>query len=54
MESVRTPAGPRQRLVLNLGLISLDKSAWKDLANAIESLLYNRPAFVVAKKTLFF
>jgi Transposase DDE domain len=43
MESVRTPAGPRQRLVLNLGSISLDKSEWKDLANSIESLLYNRP-----------
>ena len=38
IESVRTPAGPRQRLVLNLGVIEIAKDKWKDLANLIENL----------------
>ena len=37
VESVRTPNGPRQRLLLNMGLLDLAKDQWKDLANAIES-----------------
>jgi hypothetical protein len=39
VESVRTPNGPRQRLLLNMGLLDLPKDQWKDLANAIESEL---------------
>ncbi len=39
VESVRTPAGPRQRTVLNLGTLELDKSKFKALANNIESIL---------------
>ena len=42
IESVRTPAGPRQILKLNLGRISLEKERWKELANAIESELNNQ------------
>ena len=42
VESVRTPAGPRQRLVLNLGVIEIAKDKWKDLANLIENLLNNQ------------
>jgi transposase len=36
MESVRTEKGPRQRTILNLGTLELDKDKWKDLANRIE------------------
>jgi hypothetical protein len=43
VESVRTPAGPRQRIILDLGQIGLPKKQWKELANAIESILYNKP-----------
>ena len=42
IESIRTPAGPRQRLVLNLGTINIAKEKWKDLANLIESILNNQ------------
>jgi hypothetical protein len=37
IESIRTPAGPRQRLVLNLGFLDLQRDKWKELANTIES-----------------
>ena len=40
VESIRTPKGPRQRLLLNLGFIDLPKELWKELANAIESELH--------------
>jgi transposase len=44
MESVRTPAGPRQRLLLNLGQqFDLPKDNWKELADAIEAQLHNQP-----------
>lgn len=39
MESVRTPRGPRQRIVLNLGQLELPRDAWKALANRIEEVL---------------
>ena len=42
IESVRTPAGPRQILKLNLGRIKLEREKWKELANAIESELNNQ------------
>ena len=42
VESVRTPNGPRQRLLLNMGLLDLPKDQWKDLANAIESELHGQ------------
>ncbi|MEA1980742.1 MAG: IS1634 family transposase [candidate division Zixibacteria bacterium] len=45
VESIRTPAGPRQKMVLNLGVISLDKDKWKILANLIESNLHNQQRF---------
>ena len=43
IESVRTPAGPRQVLVLNLGALKLHKDKWKDLANKIEGKLHGQP-----------
>jgi len=39
IESVRTPRGPRQRVVINLGQLDLPKENWKELANRIEDLL---------------
>ena len=42
IESIRTSAGPRQRLVLNLGSINIAREKWKDLANLIESILNNQ------------
>jgi len=39
IESVRTPRGPRQRAVINLGQLDLPKENWKELANRIEDLL---------------
>jgi hypothetical protein len=40
VESVRTPLGPRQRIVLNLGFIDLPQNRWKELANVIESEIH--------------
>ncbi len=39
IESVRTPRGPRQRVVINLGQLDIPKENWKELANRIEDLL---------------
>lgn len=46
IESIRTPSGPRQQIVLNLGQLSLPEEKWKTLANCIEGFLANQ-------KTLF-
>jgi len=42
IRSVRTASGPRQEIVLNMKQLDLDKSKWKDLANAIEEKLLNQ------------
>ena len=42
VESIRTSNGPRQRLVLNLGFLKIDKEKWKILANTIESELHGQ------------
>ena len=47
IESIRTPAGPRQRLVLNLGFVDLHPDKWKELANTIESELHKQPRLFV-------
>jgi transposase len=40
VDSVRTERGPRQRVILNLGVdFDLPKEQWKDLANCIEGLI---------------
>ena len=46
IESIRTPSGPRQQIVLNLGQLCLPEEKWKELANCIEGFLANQ-------KTLF-
>jgi hypothetical protein len=47
IESIRTPAGPRQRLVLNLGFLDLHQDKWKELANTIESEVHKQPRLFV-------
>ncbi len=42
IESIRTPAGPRQEIVSNLRRLRLPKEKWKTLANSIERLLTNQ------------
>lgn len=42
IESIRTKAGPRQHIVLNLGQLHLPEEKWKELANCIEGLLTNQ------------
>ena len=42
VESVRTPNGPRQKNVLNLGRLDLPKDKWKELADAIEDELHGQ------------
>lgn len=43
VESVRTPDGPRQKMIFDLGRIDLPKERWKELSDAIESILRNEP-----------
>jgi transposase len=38
MEAVRTPRGPRQRIILDLGKLDLPREDWKTLANRIEEI----------------
>lgn len=47
IESIRTPAGPRQRLVLNLGFLDLHQDKWKELANTIESEVHKQSRLFV-------
>ena len=42
VESIRTPNGPRQKLLLNLGFLDLPRDKWKELANTIESELHGQ------------
>ena len=45
MESVRTPKGPRQRILLNLGHLDLPRADWKALANRIEEVFSGQDSF---------
>ena len=44
LESVRTDNGPRQRLILSLGTLTLPKSEWPRLAERIHDLLNHQEA----------
>ena len=46
IESIRTPSGPRQQIVLNLGRLCLPEEKWKALANCIEGFLANQKALI--------
>ena len=45
VEAVRTPRGPRHRMVLDLGHLDLPKDQWKGLANRIEEILSGQERF---------
>ena len=46
MESVRTPRGPRQRIILNLGKLDLPKEEWPILARRIEKIVLGQESFL--------
>ena len=48
MEAVRTPRGPRQRMILNLGRLDLARDDWKTLANRIEEILSGQQTLLIA------
>lgn len=53
IEAVRTPKGPRQRVVLHLGdLSSLDKVEMKKLARILEARLTGQPSLFASDKKL--
>lgn len=43
IESVRTPNGPRQKVVLNLGTLDVGREKFKTLANMIEAIVNKNP-----------
>jgi transposase len=45
MESYRTPRGPRQRKILDLGHLDIPRDDWKVLADRIEELLSGQQTF---------
>ena len=45
MEAYRTPRGPRQRKILDLGQLDLPRDDWKSLADRIEELLSGQQSF---------
>jgi len=45
VEAVRTPRGPRHRIVLDLGHLDLPQDQWKPLANRIEEILSGQESF---------
>lgn len=47
IESVRTPRGPRQRILLNLGSLDIPREEWKMLANRIEEIVTGQESFMV-------
>lgn len=46
VESYRTEAGPRQRIVMNLGKVNLKKSDWRKLAFALEGKLSGQDSLI--------
>jgi hypothetical protein len=45
IEAVRTPMGPRQKVLLNLGTLDIPRGEWKTLANRIEEILTGQDFF---------
>jgi len=46
VQSYRTAAGPRQRVIMNLGKLSLAKQEWRRLAFALEGRLSGQQSLV--------
>lgn len=47
IEAVRTPKGPRQTVLLNLGVLDIPREEWKILANRIEEILTGKNSFLL-------
>lgn len=47
IESVRTPKGPRQTVLLNLGTLDIPREEWKTLANRIEEIISGQWSFLI-------
>jgi len=47
VESIRTPKGPRQAIVMNLGTIDLPREKWKELANRIEEIAHGQEILLI-------
>jgi len=47
MESYRTPRGPRQRKIIDLGRLDIPRDDWKALADRIEELLSGQQTFTI-------
>ncbi len=47
IEAVRTPKGPRQTVLLNLGTLDIPREEWKTLANRIEDILSGQNSFLL-------
>lgn len=52
MESYRTDRGPRQKKILDLGALDLDKKYFKALADRIEDLVYGRQCLIQAEEKI--
>lgn len=46
IEAVRTPKGPRQTVLLNLGALDIPREQWKILANRIEEIVSGQESFL--------
>ena len=53
VENIRTPQGPRQHLILNLGKIDLPVDKYKELANTIESILSGQGSLFSAEADVY-
>ena len=53
VDSIRTERGPRQRVILNLGVdFDLPKDKWKDLANCIEGIITGQRPLIAYPKEI--
>ena len=52
MESYRTDRGPRQKKILDLGALDLDKKYFKALADRTEDLVYGRQCLIQAEEKI--
>lgn len=50
VESVQTDKGPRQRVILHLGTLSLSKEEWPKLARALEARIAGQPSLFEGEK----
>ena len=51
VESIRTEKGPRQRIVMGLGTLTLPKKQWKKLAAVIETKLTGQTLMPINRPT---